>query len=104
MIADYTGILLAGVEILRGDAADGSDQRARRDQRRDLQKRDEQGRATKVERLEISLRSEGVSRESCLLLEGRNCVIVVAEVIRTSHCFTTFFLFFCFTFIEAPSR
>lgn len=65
-----------GVEIRDSVAADRSNQRATQVERRDLQKRDEQGRDTKVKRFEISLQCSRVvvPRKSCLLFQGRSCV------------------------------
>lgn len=75
-LASPTDFWFSGVEIRDSVAADRSNQRATQVERRDLQKRDEQGRDTKVKRFEISLQCSRVvvPRKSCLLFQGRSCV------------------------------
>lgn len=87
-----------GVEIRGSDAADRSNQRATQVERRDLQKRDEQGRDTKVKRFEISLQCSRivVPRKSCLLLQGRSCVRGIAFNFINVETKTARFWFFLY--------
>lgn len=87
----------SGVEIRDSDAADRSNQRATQVEWRDLQKRGEQGRDTKVKRFEISLQCSRVvvPRKSCLLFQRRSCVRGIVQLCHVGcETKTTRFWFF----------